>query len=139
MNPLVELNQSVLNPQSVIKTEGCLTKRPLRCTESPKGASWVTVDEAARSDDEPTEHGRAQPCVPEGGEYRTAQLLHRWAFRKSTSLLVYRHPHPIGVPFGGGSLQRWVIRRFVGQALLTLRLFGFAPFGDAAVHTKIRK
>ena len=101
----------------------------------PKGGfSWVTVDEAARSDDEPTEHGRAQPCVPEGGEYRTAQLLHRWAFRKSTSLLVYRHPHPIGVPFGGGSLQRWAIRRFVGQALLTLRLFKFAPFGDAAAH-----
>ena len=104
----------------------------------PKGGfSWVTVGEAARSDDEPTEHGRAQPCVPEGGEYRTAQLLHRWAFRKSTSLLVYRHP--IGVPFGGGSLQRWAIRRFVGQALLTLRLFGFAPFGDAAAHTKTRK
>ena len=27
-------------------------------------------------------------------------------------------------------MQRWAIRRFVGQALLTLRLFKFAPFGD---------
>ena len=32
-------------------------------------------------------------------------------------------------PLRGRSLQRWAIRRFVGQALLTLRLFKFAPFG----------
>ena len=39
-------------------------------------------------------------------------------------------------PLRGRSLQRWAIRRFVGQALLTLRLFKFAPFGDATAHTK---
>ena len=51
---------------------------------------------------------------------------------QSTHQPVYRHP--MGVPFGGVPLRYWAIRRFVGQALLTLRLFKFAPFGDAAAH-----
>ena len=32
-------------------------------------------------------------------------------------------------PLRGRSLQRWAIRRFVGQALLTLRLLKCTPFG----------
>ena len=46
---------------------------------------------------------------------------------QSTHQPVYRHP--MGVPFGGVPLRYWAIRRFVGQALLTLRLFKFAPSG----------
>ena len=131
--------------------------RPLRHTESPKGASPNNRSARRTKDDEPTENGHAQPCVPEGGEYRTVQLLHRWAFRWSTGLPVYWstgfycfthlpiyqsthqpvYRHPMGVPFGGVPLRYWAIRRFVGQALLTLRLFKFAPFGDAAADTKI--
>ena len=60
--------------------------RPLRRTESPKGASRNNRSARRTKDDEPTENGHAQPCVPEGGEYRTVQLLHRWAFRWSTGL-----------------------------------------------------
>ena len=60
--------------------------RPLRRTESPKGASPNNRSARRTKDDEPTENGHAQPCVPEGGEYRTVQLLHRWAFRWSTGL-----------------------------------------------------
>ena len=57
---------------------------------------------------------------------------------QSTSLPVYPStslPASDGRPLRGRSLQRWAIRRFVGQALLTLRLFKFAPFGDATAHS----
>ena len=119
--------------------------RPLRRTESPKGASPNNRSARRTKDDEPTEkNGHAQPCVPEGGEYRTVQLLHRWAFRWSTGLPdftvspIYQFTSlPInqstGIrwasPSGGVPLRYWAIRRFVGQALLTLRLLKCTPFG----------
>ena len=58
---------------------------------------------------------------------------------QSTNLPVYQStslPASDGRPLRGRSLQRWAIRRFVGQALLTLRLFKFAPFGDATAHRR---
>ena len=66
-----------LYPKSVIRRTWCLTKRPLRRTESPKGASLNNRSVRKTKDDESTENGLAQPCVPEGGEYRTVLLLHR--------------------------------------------------------------
>ena len=123
----------------------------------PKGGfSWVTVDEAARSDDEPTEHGRAQPCVPEGGEYRTVQLLHRWAFRWSTGLPDFT-VSPIyqftSLPINQSTGIRWAspsgafpcgIGRSVGSSGKPSSRYGYSnppPSGtpqptDAAAHTK---
>ena len=39
-------------------------------------------------------------------------------------------------PLRGCSFRSPAVRRLVGQALLTLRLFKFAPFEDATAHTK---
>ena len=132
-----------------------MTKLPIRRTESPKGASPNNRSVRRTKDDEPTEHCHAQPCVPEGSEYRRCSyytgghatglpdlLFHQsinLPIYQSTSLPVYQStnlPASDGRPLRGRSLQRWAIRRFVGQALLTLRLFKFAPFGDAAAYRR---
>ena len=130
--------------------------RPLRRTESPKGASPNNRSARRTKDNEPTENGHAQPCVPEGGEYRTVQLLHRWAFRWSTGLPDFT-VSPIyqftSLPINQSTGIRWAspsgafpcgIGRSVGSSGKPSSRYGYSnspPSGtpqptDTAAHTK---
>ena len=77
---------------------------PIRRTGSPKGASTNSRSVRRTKDAEPTEHNRAGPCVLEEGEYRLTKTGSCVSTDRS--------------PLRGRSFRCWVVRRFVGQALL---------------------
>ena len=105
LNPNRSLNGFMFG-KVPIQHRGTMSTKPapIRRTESPKGASPDSRSVRRTKDDEPTEHDRAGPCVPEGGEYRLT---------KTDSCV-----STDGRPLRGRSFRYWTARRFVGQALL---------------------